>query len=85
MQSDARRPGHVVLEGQYVTLAPLDLTLHGEALWEATKGEQNDSLWRYLAEGPFRDRADFDKTFEGMAASEDPLFFGPSIIHRSGD
>jgi RimJ/RimL family protein N-acetyltransferase len=57
--------------------------LHGEALWEATRGEQNDSLWRYLAEGPFRDRADFDTTFEGMAASEDPLFF--AIIDRASE
>jgi RimJ/RimL family protein N-acetyltransferase len=75
MQSDAKRPGRIVLQGQYVTLAPLDARLHGDALWEATRGEHNDSLWVYLAEGPFRDRADFGKTFEGMAASEDPLFF----------
>jgi RimJ/RimL family protein N-acetyltransferase len=83
MQSDAKQPGRIVLEGQYVTLAPLDVRLHGEALWEATRGEQNDSLWRYLAEGPFRDRTDFDKTFEGMAASEDPLFF--AIIDRASE
>jgi RimJ/RimL family protein N-acetyltransferase len=81
MQSDARRPGRIVLEGRYVTLAPLDVGLHGQALWDATRGEQNDPLWRYLAEGPFRNREDFDKTLEGMAASEDPLFF--AIIDRS--
>jgi RimJ/RimL family protein N-acetyltransferase len=75
MQSDAKRPGRIVLKGQYVTLAPLDVRLHGDALWEATRGEQNDALWQYLAEGPFRDREDFDKALEGMAASEDPLFF----------
>ncbi|MGH9697391.1 MAG: GNAT family N-acetyltransferase, partial [Bryobacteraceae bacterium] len=57
----AKRPGRVVLEGRYVTLMPLDAGSHGEALWEATKGEQNDLLWRYLAEGPFPTRGDFDK------------------------
>src|SRR5882757_797766 len=81
MQSNAKRPGRIVLEGRYVDLAPLDARLHGDALWEATRGEQNDALWQYLAEGPFRDRKDFDKTLEGMAASEDPLFF--AIIDRA--
>ncbi len=81
MQTDARRPGRVVLEGRYVTLAPLDTKLHGDALWESTRGEQNDPLWQYLAEGPFRSREDFDNTLEGMATSEDPLFF--AIIDRA--
>src|SRR5437879_69866 len=71
----AKRPGRIVLEGRYVSLAPLDLRLHGEALWDATKGEQNDPLWSYLAEGPFRHRENFDRVFESMAASEDPLYF----------
>lgn len=80
MPSDAKRPGRIVLEGRYVAVTPLDARLHGDALWEATRGEQNDALWQYLAEGPFRDREDFDKALEGMAASEDPLFF--AIIDR---
>jgi RimJ/RimL family protein N-acetyltransferase len=83
MQNNAKRPGRVVLEGRYVDLTPLDARLHGDALWEATRGEQNDALWQYLAEGPFRDREDFDKTLEGMAASEDPLFF--AIIDRASE
>jgi len=83
MQSNAKRPGRVVLEGRYVDLTPLDARLHGDALWEATRGEQNDALWQYLAEGPFRDREDFDKALEGMAASEDPLFF--AILDRASE
>ena len=79
--SPAKRPERTVLEGRYVTLVPLDAGLHGEALWEGTKGEQNDALWRYLAEGPFSNREDFDRALAGMAASEDPLFF--TIIGRS--
>ena len=88
MQSDfpvdappAKRPDRTVLEGRYVTLAPLDPRLHGEDLWEATQGEQNDALWRYLAEGPFPDREDFDRALAAMAASEDPLYF--AIIGQS--
>lgn len=64
-------------------LTPLDMRLHSDALWEATRGEQNDALWQYLAEGPFRDREAFNKTFESMAASEDPLFF--AIIDRASE
>jgi RimJ/RimL family protein N-acetyltransferase len=63
------------MEGRYVTLAPLDLNAHGDALWEGTRGKQNDDLWLYLAEGPFEKRADFDQIFATMAASEDPLYF----------
>jgi RimJ/RimL family protein N-acetyltransferase len=58
-----------------VTLAPLDLAEHGDALWEGTRGRENDPLWRYLFEGPFEERAGFDRTFGAMAASEDPLYF----------
>src|SRR5438552_12857691 len=71
----AKRPERIAVEGRYVTLAPLDCRVHGDALWEATRGEQNDALWAYLAEGPFRERKDFDRVFEGMAAAEDPLYF----------
>jgi RimJ/RimL family protein N-acetyltransferase len=77
----AKRPERTILEGRYVTIAPLDSALHGDALWEATKGEQNDALWQYLAEGPFRLQKDFDKTFAAMAASDDPLFF--AILDRT--
>jgi len=82
MQSDfpvdtapAKRPERTVLEGRYVTLASLDPRLHGEDLWEATQGEQNDALWRYVTDGPFPQRNDFDRALAGMAASEDPLYF----------
>ena len=88
MQSDfpvvtapAKRPDRTVLEGRYVTLAPLDPRLHGEDLWEATKGEQNDALWRYVTDGPFPQRNDFDRALAGMAASEDPLYF--AIVGRA--
>ncbi|HEY3454604.1 MAG TPA: GNAT family protein [Bryobacteraceae bacterium] len=88
MQSDfpvdaapAKRPERTILEGRYVTLAPLDPGLHGEDLWEATQGEQNDALWRYVTDGPFPQRDGFDRALAGMAASEDPLYF--AIVGRA--
>ena len=72
--SPATRPGRTTLQGRLVTLVPLDPVAHGDALFEATRGEAGDRLWLYLFEGPFPDRADFDAHLRRMAASEDPLF-----------
>ena len=58
--SAAKRPGRTTLRGRLVTLAPLDPTAHGDALYAATRGEAADQLWMYLFEGPFSSRADFD-------------------------
>jgi RimJ/RimL family protein N-acetyltransferase len=73
--SPAKRPSRTTLQGKLVTLVPLDPVTHGDALYEATSGAAADQLWRYLFEGPFPRRADFDLHLKRAAASEDPLFF----------
>jgi RimJ/RimL family protein N-acetyltransferase len=77
----AKRPGRTTLEGRLVMLAPLDPAAHGDALYEATRGEGGDQLWLYLFEGPFPDRAAFDLHLQRAAASDDPLFF--AILDRA--
>jgi RimJ/RimL family protein N-acetyltransferase len=79
----ATRPDKAVLKGRYVTLTPLDPASHGEALWEGTRGKDNERLWLYLSEGPFTDRSAFDAYLQRKAASEDPLFF--AIINAAGE
>ncbi len=79
--SPAQRPRRTTLSGRLVTLTPLDPDVHGDALYDATRGEANDWLWLYLFEGPFPDRAAFDAHLRRMAASEDPLFF--AILDRA--
>jgi len=79
--SPARRPGRTTMAGRLVTLTPLDLLAHGDALYEGTRGEENDSLWLYLFEGPFRDRTAFDLHLQKAAASADPMFF--AILDRA--
>jgi RimJ/RimL family protein N-acetyltransferase len=54
---------------------PLDAAQHGDALWSGTGGAGNESLWRYMGEGPFPDRAAFDAHLRTKAASDDPLFY----------
>jgi RimJ/RimL family protein N-acetyltransferase len=76
----AKRPGRTTLQGRLVMLAPLDPVAHGDALYEATRGE-GDHLWLYLFEGPFPDRAAFDLHLQRAAASDDPLFF--AILDRA--
>ena len=71
----AKRPERTPLRGNYVTLLPLKANKHGDSLWEATRGEQNDALWLYLFEGPFRKREDFDISLQAMEVSEDPFYF----------
>jgi RimJ/RimL family protein N-acetyltransferase len=79
--SPAKRPERTTLPGRLVTLTPLDPVIHGDALYEGTRGGGADSLWLYLFEGPFPDREAFDMHLQRMAASEDPLFF--TILDRA--
>ena len=76
----AKPPERIRLEGRYVTLVPLDAGEHAEPLWEATCGPANDALWRYLADGPFAARIDFDRYLETKARSQDPLFY--AVLNR---
>lgn len=71
----AKMPERITISGRYVTLVPLKAAEHSEALWDTTKGEQNDGLWLYLFDGPYRDRASFDASIQAKEVSADPFFF----------
>jgi len=71
----AKLPERTSMPGRYVTLVPLSAALHGDALWDATRGKDNDALWLYLFEGPFPERAAFDASLKSMEASQDPLYY----------
>jgi RimJ/RimL family protein N-acetyltransferase len=79
--SPVRLPERRTMEGRYVLLVPLDPKVHGDALWESAGGSQNERLWLYLFEGPFRERSTFDAHLQVKAASDDPLFF--AIVDRA--
>src|SRR5580693_3336743 len=80
----AKRPQRIVLDGRVVSVVPLDAVAHAETLYEGSRGEQNEGLWRYLFEGPFASRAAFDAHLRERARSEDPLFFA-MLEKFSGD
>jgi RimJ/RimL family protein N-acetyltransferase len=73
--SAAPRPQPTVLSGRVVTLQPFDRPRHAEALYQATHGLKKDDQWRYMSEGPFASRSEFDAAFDTKAGSTDPLFF----------
>ena len=73
--SGARYPSRVRLEGRYTNLAPLDATAHADALFEITRGRENDDLWLYLADGPFDSAEAFRGEIARKAVSADAVFF----------
>lgn len=65
-------PPGVVLSGRTVTLAPLEPKRHGPALWEVLR-DAPDSLWTYMAFGPFDDYDGFLAALNGIVAPTDWL------------
>jgi RimJ/RimL family protein N-acetyltransferase len=71
----APRPQRTRLAGRYVTLVPLDPSVHAADIWNAVSDPKHDELWRYLFDGPYRERDAFHAAVAKKAASDDPLFF----------
>jgi RimJ/RimL family protein N-acetyltransferase len=80
--SPAKVPQRGTLRGRYVTLEALDPAVHGESLWANLGGQQNASLWVYVFDGPYLERAAFDVELGRKAASQDYLFFAV-VDHES--
>jgi len=74
-------PERITIPGRDITLVPLNAAAHSDALWDATKGKENDDLWLYLFDGPYTDRAVFDAALNSKEVSPDPFFF--AIIDNS--
>jgi RimJ/RimL family protein N-acetyltransferase len=77
----AKRPERIMLDGRVVSVVPLDAAAHAETLYEGSRGEENEGLWRNLFEGPFATRAAFDGHLRERASSDDPLFL--AILDKS--
>ena len=73
--SPAKLPQRITIEGRFVTLVPLQAAQHASALWEATRGPEDEGLWRYLFDGPYPEFAAFEAALQKKASTNDPLFF----------
>jgi RimJ/RimL family protein N-acetyltransferase len=67
------RPDAVTLTGRTVRMEKLDPTKHADGMWQAIKDD--DSVWMYMAYGPFRDRAVFGEWLAERVVSLDPFFY----------
>src|SRR4051812_15890737 len=76
-------PRRIRMDGHYAILEPLDPAKHTASLWEAVQGPENDGLWTYLFDGPFRDAAAFEQAITRKSATADPMFF--AILDRATD
>jgi RimJ/RimL family protein N-acetyltransferase len=66
------------LKGRYVTITGLDAAAHTSALWDALRGEANDSLWLYMGDGPYHDADAFRTSITRKSGSTDPVFYALS-------
>ena len=77
------RPPLTALEGAYADVVPLRAADHGDALFAAFKTDKSGAMWTYMPNGPFDQRADFDRFLSEAETSTDPLFY--AIINKSTD
>lgn len=75
-------PGAATLRGARVTLEPLDWCRHGEGLFAAVAGPDNLPIWRYMPNGPYETRDDFEREWNEISAA---LNWQTLVICRAGD
>jgi RimJ/RimL family protein N-acetyltransferase len=61
------------IEGRYCRIEALDPVLHGEALWQTFSSA--DSLWTYMAYGPFGDERSFAVWLDERVVLLDPFSY----------
>jgi RimJ/RimL family protein N-acetyltransferase len=71
--SPAERPGAIRLDGRLCRIETLDPALHGDGLWRSFKEDQ--SIWTYLAYGPFADERSFGVWLDERAVLLDPFSY----------
>lgn len=72
----APRPTHVVLEGRYCRLRPLDPARDTDGLYALSHGPEAAWQWAYLFSGPYADKASFAAHVATIAAgTTDPVYW----------
>ncbi len=72
----APRPTHVVMEGRFCRLRPLDPARDTDGLYALSHGPEAPQQWAYLFTGPYADKAGFDAHVRTIAAgTSDPVYW----------
>ncbi|MFC0336869.1 Acetyltransferase (GNAT) domain-containing protein [Kushneria avicenniae] len=74
-------PSHDTLTGRYCRVAPLNVTSHGDALFNAWQADA-PSRWVYLGGRPFDDRDGCLEWLSHRAISHDPMFMALINLER---
>ncbi|WP_068170854.1 GNAT family N-acetyltransferase [Rothia sp. ND6WE1A] len=77
------RPERVTLNGRFCTIEPLSTEKHGADLIETLLQRSENSIWTYMAAGPFETTEDFMEFLRVQESSADPLHF-TIIDHELG-
>lgn len=74
-------PTAKLLEGKSVNLEPLDWIRHRSGLFSAVSGPQNDAIWTYMPDGPYKDEMHFEQQF---GAIRERLGWQTQVIRAAG-
>jgi RimJ/RimL family protein N-acetyltransferase len=77
--SPASIPRPQKLDGEHVTLEPLDSTRHAAGLWKALQG--HDEVWDWLPDGPYASKAEFSLSITSKQDATNAVFL--AIVSRS--
>jgi RimJ/RimL family protein N-acetyltransferase len=84
--TSAGRPGRSHLDGGFVSLVPVDPTVHGHGLFANAHDGSDEAarMWTYMAYGPWDDEQSMRGWLDTLPVSDDPLFL--TVIDReAGD
>lgn len=69
-------PSRAPLQGERVLLRPVDAAADAEPFYAATHPPAaEESIWRYMFDGPYKDAAEMRRAMEWVESVDDPLFF----------
>ncbi len=73
---DAKPPQRAPIQGRWITLRPLQPAADVTDLYATSHGnETTESLWTYMAYGPFESETAMHQWLEECSRSDDPLFY----------
>ncbi|HEX5525954.1 MAG TPA: GNAT family protein [Solirubrobacterales bacterium] len=77
-------PSRAPLQGERVLLRPVEAAVDAEPFFAATHPPAaEESIWRYMFDGPYGSADEMRQAMEGVEAVDDPLFF--TILPGDGE
>ncbi len=78
----AGRPRRSPLDGRFVSLVPVDPSVHAHGLYANAHDGSDEAqrMWTYMGYGPWEDEASMREWLDSLLASDDPLFL--TVIDR---